>query len=73
MVLPPSSDLTSLDARAREIFREIVESYLTTGEPVGSRTLSKLAGGSTYVRPRRTTAVQSADTISQARARDFDW
>lgn len=44
MVLPPSSDLTSLDARAREIFREIVESYLTTGEPVGSRTLSKLAG-----------------------------
>ena len=35
MVLPPSSDLTSLDARAREIFREIVESYLTTGEPVG--------------------------------------
>jgi heat-inducible transcriptional repressor len=44
MVLPPSSDLTSLDARAREIFREIVESYLTTGEPVGSRTLSKLGG-----------------------------
>ena len=44
MVLPPSSDLSSLDARAREIFREIVESYLTTGEPVGSRTLSKLAG-----------------------------
>jgi heat-inducible transcriptional repressor len=44
MALPPSSDLTSLDARAREIFREIVESYLTTGEPVGSRTLSKLGG-----------------------------
>ena len=44
MVLPPSSDLSSLDGRAREIFREIVESYLTTGEPVGSRTLSKLAG-----------------------------
>lgn len=44
MVPPPSSDLSSLDVRAREIFREIVESYLTTGEPVGSRTLSKLAG-----------------------------
>ena len=44
MVLPPSSDLSSLDGRAREIFREIVESYLSTGEPVGSRTLSKLAG-----------------------------
>lgn len=44
MAPPPSSDLSSLDARAREIFREIVESYLTTGEPVGSRTLSKLGG-----------------------------
>lgn len=41
---PPSSDLTSLDARAREIFREIVESYLATGEPVGSRTLSRMGG-----------------------------
>lgn len=44
MAQPPASGLTSLDARAREIFREIVESYLTTGEPVGSRTLSKLGG-----------------------------
>ena len=45
MAQPPSSaDLSTLDARAREIFREIVESYLTTGEPVGSRTLSKLGG-----------------------------
>jgi heat-inducible transcriptional repressor len=44
MALPPTSDLSTLDARAREIFREIVESYLTTGEPVGSRTLSRLGG-----------------------------
>ena len=45
MALPPSSaDLSTLDARAREIFREIVEAYLTTGEPVGSRTLSRLGG-----------------------------
>jgi heat-inducible transcriptional repressor len=44
MAEPPAPDLTSLDARAREIFREIVEAYLTTGEPVGSRTLSKLGG-----------------------------
>lgn len=36
--------LDSLDARSREIFREIVESYLSTGEPVGSRTLSLLGG-----------------------------
>jgi heat-inducible transcriptional repressor len=33
--------LAKLDARSREIFREIVEAYLDTGEPVGSRTLSK--------------------------------
>lgn len=35
------SVLQSMDARARNVFREIVESYLSTGEPVGSRTLSK--------------------------------
>ena len=29
--------LAGLDARARDIFRRIVESYLETGEPVGSR------------------------------------
>ena len=45
MPQPPSpADLSALDARAREVFREIVESYLTTGEPVGSRTLSRLGG-----------------------------
>src|SRR5688572_24063986 len=33
--------LAELDARARDIFRRVVESYLETGEPVGSRTLSK--------------------------------
>jgi heat-inducible transcriptional repressor len=41
---PASSALSTLDARAREIFREIVETYLTTGEPVGSRTLSRIGG-----------------------------
>ena len=30
-----------LDQRSRDIFREIVEGYLATGEPVGSRTLSR--------------------------------
>ena len=33
--------LTELDERARDIFRRIVEGYLETGEPVGSRTLSR--------------------------------
>jgi heat-inducible transcriptional repressor len=31
-----------LNERSREIFRQIVESYLTTGEPVGSRNLSRI-------------------------------
>ena len=46
--LPPSGltgatgpSLIQLDARAREIFRRVVETYLETGEPVGSRTVSK--------------------------------
>lgn len=30
-----------LDQRSRDIFREVVEGYLATGEPVGSRTISK--------------------------------
>lgn len=34
------SVLSEIDSRSREIFRQIVESYLQTGEPVGSRTLS---------------------------------
>ena len=33
--------LAELDARARDIFRRIVETYLETGEPVGSRTISR--------------------------------
>src|SRR5580692_3855624 len=36
-----TASLTELDERARDIFRRVVESYLETGEPVGSRTLSK--------------------------------
>lgn len=34
--------LAQLNDRSREIFRQIVESYLETGEPLGSRNLSKL-------------------------------
>src|SRR5215472_15068131 len=36
------SALQSLDRRSREIFRRIVDSYLETGEPVGSRNISRL-------------------------------
>src|ERR671917_959131 len=34
--------LAELNDRSREIFRQIVESYLATGEPVGSRNLSRV-------------------------------
>jgi heat-inducible transcriptional repressor len=36
--------MTELTDRARDIFRVVVESYLDTGAPVGSRTISKLSG-----------------------------
>src|SRR5215510_1491379 len=35
------SDLQKLNERSRAIFREIVESYLATGDPVGSRNLAR--------------------------------
>ena len=47
LIPPPQPDLRQgqslhdLDARARDIFRRIVEGYLETGEPVGSRTISR--------------------------------
>jgi len=37
----PGPTLGQLDERARDIFRRIVETYLETGEPVGSRTISR--------------------------------
>ncbi|MEZ5844542.1 MAG: heat-inducible transcriptional repressor HrcA [Hyphomicrobiaceae bacterium] len=36
-----SPELASLNERSREILRRVVESYLTTGDPVGSRQLSR--------------------------------
>jgi heat-inducible transcriptional repressor len=37
-----SVSLAQLDERSREIFRRIVESYLATGDPVGSRNVSRI-------------------------------
>jgi heat-inducible transcriptional repressor len=34
--------LAQLSERSREIFRQIVESYLATGEPMGSRNISRI-------------------------------
>lgn len=39
---PKQLRLAELDSRSREIFRRIVENYLLTGEPVGSRNLSRV-------------------------------
>jgi heat-inducible transcriptional repressor len=36
--------ITELNSRARDVFRTVVENYLGTGAPVGSRTISRLAG-----------------------------
>jgi heat-inducible transcriptional repressor len=41
MASTPVSELTE---RAREVFRMLVESYLGSGAPIGSRTLSRLPG-----------------------------
>ena len=38
---PTQSPLSQMNQRARDVFRRLVESYLETGEPVGSRTLSR--------------------------------
>lgn len=38
----PEDFLTVLNARSQEIFRKIVERYLDTGSPVGSRDLSRM-------------------------------
>lgn len=40
MLTPPFTELTT---RARDVFRMVVDSYLETGQPVGSRTLSKFS------------------------------
>ncbi|KRB85855.1 heat-inducible transcription repressor [Sphingomonas sp. Root710] len=39
-----SQPMSEMSSRAREVFRVVVESYLGSGTPVGSRTISKLAG-----------------------------
>ncbi len=41
-----TAPLADLSERSREVFRQIVEAYVETGEPVGSRTLSRKLGAS---------------------------
>jgi len=37
----PDSPIVALDQRSRDIFKHIVDSYLETGDPLGSRSISK--------------------------------
>jgi heat-inducible transcriptional repressor len=39
-----AASIGTLNERSREVFRQIVEAYVETGEPVGSRTLSRRLG-----------------------------
>jgi len=41
-LIAPHGGLAQLNERSRDIFRQIVENYLATGEPVGSRNISRL-------------------------------
>ncbi|NNC35974.1 MAG: heat-inducible transcriptional repressor HrcA [Acidimicrobiales bacterium] len=61
--IAPSLSLTDLDSRARDVFKDIVESYLETGQPVGSRTLSQKNRGKTGLSPAsiRNTMADLAD------------
>ena len=37
----PATPLTDLDARSREVFQRLVDTFVETGEPTGSRTLAR--------------------------------
>ena len=41
---PPKDMIAELSDRSREVFRHIVDAYVETGEPIGSRTISRRLG-----------------------------
>lgn len=41
MIDPETTSIDALNVRSREVFRLLVESYLDSGDPVGSRTLTR--------------------------------
>jgi heat-inducible transcriptional repressor len=45
MASNPETSVARLGKRSRDVLRLVVESYMDTGEPVGSRTISRLNGG----------------------------
>jgi len=45
MIAPDAHGVVALNERSREIFRHIVDAYVETGEPVGSRTIARKLNG----------------------------
>ncbi|MSO98171.1 MAG: heat-inducible transcriptional repressor HrcA [Rhodospirillaceae bacterium] len=43
---PDVHSVVALNERSREVFRQIVDAYMDTGEPVGSRTIARKLNGS---------------------------
>ncbi|MGZ0187410.1 MAG: heat-inducible transcriptional repressor HrcA, partial [Alphaproteobacteria bacterium] len=41
MTAPPAISIAELNERSREIFRAIIDAYMQSGDPVGSRTISR--------------------------------
>ena len=41
MITPPKGAISELNERSRAVFREIVDEFLRSGDPIGSRTLSR--------------------------------
>ena len=39
-----TAPITELNDRARDVFRVVVDSYLATGAPIGSRTIAQMSG-----------------------------
>jgi heat-inducible transcriptional repressor len=46
MLPPDGHSVVALNERSREIFRHVVDAFVETGEPVGSRTIARKLGGS---------------------------
>ncbi len=46
MIAADAHSVVALNERSREIFRHIVDAYVETGEPVGSRTIARKLNGS---------------------------
>ncbi len=68
-IIPPKPFLdekhgsaAGLDQRSREIFRRLVDTYLETGEPVGSRTISRILPSNLSPASVRNTMMDLEDT-----------